>query len=96
MPNQFNRKSFVPIHPPNVLGRLAPKAHLGPLDPMTLPVESFQETEEEVRIARERSKLPGPSAALNLYDIEVRWNTALLCLVLSFFFFFVGVSLIYL
>lgn len=64
-------KSFVPIHPPNVLSHLPPEAHIGPVDPETLPKEALEETEEERRIAEARSQLPDPSAALNLYDIEV-------------------------
>jgi L-lactate dehydrogenase (cytochrome) len=64
-------KSFVPIHPPNILSHLPPEAHLGPIDPETLPKASFEETEEETRIAEARSQLPEPGAALNLQDIEV-------------------------
>lgn len=63
-------KAFVPIHPPNVLSHLPPEAHLGPVDPETLPADAFGATEEELRIARARAELPDPGAALNLYDIE--------------------------
>ncbi|EKM59804.1 uncharacterized protein PHACADRAFT_138050 [Phanerochaete carnosa HHB-10118-sp] len=63
-------KAFVPIHPPNVLAHLPPEAHLGPVDPETLPAEAFEATEEELRIAHARAELPEPSAALNLHDIE--------------------------
>ena len=63
----------MPVHPPNVLSRsLPPEAHLGPIDPTTLPAEIFEATEEEARIALERRRLPGPSVALNLYDFVVR------------------------
>lgn len=67
-----SRKQFVPIHPPNILSHLPPEAHLGPVDPATLPAEAFEASEEEVRIAEARAALPDPSAALNLHDIEVR------------------------
>ena len=60
----------MPIHPPNILSHLPPSAHLGPVDPETLPKGIFEATEEELRIAEARSQLPDPSAALNLYDIE--------------------------
>ena len=66
------RKTFLPIHPPNILSHLPPEAHLGPIDPETLPREAFEATEEELRIAKAREELPDPSAALNLQDIEVR------------------------
>ena len=65
------RKAFVPIHPPNVLSHLPPEAHLGPVDPETLPADAFAATEEELRIAHARAELPAPGAALNLQDIEV-------------------------
>jgi L-lactate dehydrogenase (cytochrome) len=65
------RKAFIPIHPPNVLSHLPPEAHLGPIDPETLPKEAFEASEEEERIAKARAELPEPSAALNLHDIEV-------------------------
>ncbi|GJE85004.1 FMN-dependent alpha-hydroxy acid dehydrogenase family protein [Phanerochaete sordida] len=63
-------KAFVPIHPPNVLSHLPPEAHLGPVDPETLPADAFAATEEELRIAHARAELPEPGAALNLQDIE--------------------------
>lgn len=62
----------MPIHPPNILSHLPPEAHLGPIDPETLPAAAFEATEEETRIAQARAGLPDPSAALNLQDIEVR------------------------
>ena len=51
------RKAFVPIHPPNVLSHLPPEAHLGPVDPETLPADAFAATEEELRIAHARAEL---------------------------------------
>lgn len=63
-------KSFVPIHPPNILSHLPPEAHLGPVDPATLPEDTLEATEEEDRIAQARAEMPGPAAALNLQDIE--------------------------
>ncbi|KAI0787170.1 FMN-dependent dehydrogenase-domain-containing protein [Irpex lacteus] len=63
-------KQFIPIHPPNILSHLPASAHLGPVDPETLPKPSFEDTEEEERIAEARSQLPEPGAALNLQDIE--------------------------
>ena len=66
------RKSFVPIHPPNILSHLPPEAHLGPVDPATLPADALEATEEELRIAQARAEMPGPAAALNLQDVEVR------------------------
>lgn len=62
---------FKPIHRPNILSHLPAEAHLGLVDPETLPKEVYQETEEEKRIARARAELPPPSAAINLHDIEV-------------------------
>ncbi|KAI0944783.1 hypothetical protein AcV7_001493 [Taiwanofungus camphoratus] len=63
-------KAFVPVHPPNTLTHLPPEAHLGPVDPATMPEDVNQLTEEEVRIAEARQSLPPPAAALNLNDIE--------------------------
>lgn len=62
----------MPVHPPNILSHLPPEAHLGPIDPETLPAGAFEATEEELRIAKARAELPEPAAALNLQDIEVR------------------------
>lgn len=62
----------MPIHPPNILSHLPPEAHLGPVDPATLPEDTLEATEEEDRIAQARAEMPGPAAALNLQDIEVR------------------------
>lgn len=64
-------KQFIPIHPPNILSHLPASAHLGPVDPSTLPKPSVEDAEEEARIAKARSQLPEPGAALNLQDIEV-------------------------
>ncbi|KAI0347090.1 hypothetical protein BDW22DRAFT_1425165 [Trametopsis cervina] len=63
-------KHFVPIHPPNTLSHLPAEAHLGPIDPETVPKDLFEETDEEKQIAHARSQLPPPDAALNLQDIE--------------------------
>ncbi|OCB88868.1 hypothetical protein A7U60_g3963 [Sanghuangporus baumii] len=62
-------KAFVPIHPPGALSMLPPEAHLGPVDPATLPKEAAEQTEEEKRIAKARANLPPPEAALNINDI---------------------------
>ena len=51
---------------------LPPEAHVGPVDPETLPKQSKELTEEEKRIAKARANLPPPEAALNLNDIAVR------------------------
>ncbi|GBE87570.1 FMN-dependent dehydrogenase-domain-containing protein [Sparassis latifolia] len=63
-------KAFLPVHPPDTLSHLPPEAHLGPVDPATVPVDHKQPTEEEIRIAKVKELLPPPSAALNLNDIE--------------------------
>ncbi|EMD40844.1 hypothetical protein CERSUDRAFT_91590 [Gelatoporia subvermispora B] len=63
-------KAFVPAHPPNILSHLPPEAHLGPVDPETMPKERVELTPDEIRVAEARKALPPPSAALNLYDIE--------------------------
>ncbi|KAI5124988.1 hypothetical protein M0805_007413 [Coniferiporia weirii] len=62
-------KAFVPIHPPGTLSSLPPEAHIGPVDPITLPNEATEQTEEEIRIANARAALPPPEAALNIHDI---------------------------
>ncbi|KZT70521.1 hypothetical protein DAEQUDRAFT_725456 [Daedalea quercina L-15889] len=64
-------KVFVPVHPPNTLQSLPMEAHIGPVDPATMPEDVNQPTEEEIRIAEAREKLPPPSAAINLHDIEI-------------------------
>ena len=71
--NEFHldRKAFAPIHPPGTLSTLPPEAHIGPVDPATLPKSQPELTDEEKRIARARADLPPPEAALNLRDIEV-------------------------
>ncbi|OCH92207.1 hypothetical protein OBBRIDRAFT_751950 [Obba rivulosa] len=63
-------KAFVPIHPPNILTHLPPEAHIGPIDPATMPQEAAKLTPDEIRVAEARSTLPPPTAALNLSDIE--------------------------
>ncbi|KZT10355.1 uncharacterized protein LAESUDRAFT_644780, partial [Laetiporus sulphureus 93-53] len=64
-------KAFSPIHPPGTLQHLPMEAHLGPVDPATMPQVVYRPTEEELRIAEARKLLPPPSAALNLRDIEI-------------------------
>ena len=71
---RFVRKAFVPIHPPGTLSMLPPEAHLGPVDPDTLPKDAVEQTEEEKRIAKARANLPPPEAALNINDIAVCVN----------------------
>lgn len=61
----------MPIHPPGTLASLPPEAHIGPIDPATLPKDAHEQTEEEKRIAEARANLPPPEAALNLHDIAV-------------------------
>jgi L-lactate dehydrogenase (cytochrome) len=65
-------KAFAPIHPPGTLSMLDPKAHIGPVDPATIPAGKERVTEEELRIQKARAELPAPEGALNLHDIEVR------------------------
>ena len=65
------RKAFIPIHPPGTLSTLPPDAHVGPVDPATLPKAAPDLTPEEQRIKEARRRLPPPEAALNLQDIEV-------------------------
>lgn len=61
----------MPIHPPGTLATLLPEAHLGPVDPSTLPKTDSAPTEEEQSIAKVRANLPPPEAVLNLREIEV-------------------------
>lgn len=61
----------MPIHPPGTLSTLPPEAHVGPVDPATLPKAAAELTPEEKRVKKARSNLPPPDAALNLLDIEV-------------------------
>lgn len=63
-------KVFKSIHPPNTLRRIPIEAHLGPIDPATMPVDANQPTEEELRIAEARKHIPSPSAVINLDEIE--------------------------
>jgi L-lactate dehydrogenase (cytochrome) len=46
-------------------------AHLGPVDPATIPTSTERITDEERRIQKARAELPPPEGALNLQDIEV-------------------------
>ncbi|KAH9926689.1 FMN-dependent dehydrogenase-domain-containing protein [Fomitopsis serialis] len=64
-------KAFVPIHPPNTLQHLPMEAHIGPVDPATIPEDANKPTEDEIRVAEARQNLPPPSAAINLHDIEI-------------------------
>jgi L-lactate dehydrogenase (cytochrome) len=68
---------FVPIHPPGTLSTLPPGAHLGTVDPDTVPKLATMLTEEEIRIQRARAALPHPDAAINLADIEKLAKTVL-------------------
>ncbi|TDL29519.1 hypothetical protein BD410DRAFT_811129 [Rickenella mellea] len=63
-------KAFAPIHPPDTLASLPPEAHIGPVDPRTIPESKDEPTEEDKRIAKAVENLPPPEAALNLRDIE--------------------------
>ncbi|CCM00779.1 uncharacterized protein FIBRA_02821 [Fibroporia radiculosa] len=63
-------KAFVPIHPPDTLQQLPIAAHLGPVDPATMPTDAHQPTEEELRVAEARKLIPHPSLVLNLNEIE--------------------------
>jgi L-lactate dehydrogenase (cytochrome) len=69
--SSLNRHVFASLHPPGTLGQLEPTAHIGPLDPATLPNKTSERSEEEKRIEVVRAALPPPEAALNIYDIEV-------------------------
>lgn len=68
---------FVPIHPPDTLSALPPTAHVGTVDPATLPAQLTQLTAEELRIQQARAALPSPDAAINLADIEKLAKTVL-------------------
>lgn len=68
---------FVPIHPPDTLSTLPPHAHVGTVDPSTVPKHITQLTQEEIRIQRARAALPPPDAAINLADIEKLAKTVL-------------------
>ena len=66
-------KIFQPIHPPDALDMLDPSAHLGPVDPLTMPAPSTEgPTDEEKRIERARKNLPPVDSMLLLDDFE-RW-----------------------
>lgn len=65
------RKLFVPLHPPDALDILSEDAHLGPVDPTTLPAPTESEpTEEEKRIEQERRDMPSSDAMLLIDDFE--------------------------
>ncbi|KAI0050189.1 hypothetical protein FA95DRAFT_658966 [Auriscalpium vulgare] len=63
-------KAFKPIHPPGTLASLPPSAHIGSIDPATVPRTSREPSPEERRIAKAREALPPPAAVLNLLEIE--------------------------
>jgi L-lactate dehydrogenase (cytochrome) len=66
------RKIFKPLHPPDALDILAPEAHLGPVDPLTMPeVVDLGPTDEEKRIEQARKGMPGADAMLLIDDFEV-------------------------
>lgn len=45
-------------------------SHIGSLDPATVPKDLTGPSEEDIRIAEARAKLPPPSAVLNLVEME--------------------------
>lgn len=49
---------------------LPPGAHIGSIDPATVPKDLTGPSEEDIRIAEARAKLPPPSAVLNLAEME--------------------------
>jgi L-lactate dehydrogenase (cytochrome) len=63
-------KIFKPLHPPDVLDMLGPEAHLGPVDPLTMPEVDDTPTDEEARIAEARKGLPDVEEMLLLNDFE--------------------------
>jgi L-lactate dehydrogenase (cytochrome) len=65
------RKIFKPLHPPDALDMLPPEAHLGSVDPLTMPaVEDTGPTEEEKRMEEARSHMPAADAMLLIDDFE--------------------------
>ena len=64
-------KVFQPLHPPDALDQLDPSAHLGPVDPLTMPErENTGPTPEEQRMAEARKTLPSVDGMLLLDDFE--------------------------
>jgi L-lactate dehydrogenase (cytochrome) len=64
-------KIFAPLHPPDALDLLPEEAHLGPVDPTTMPAPTETEpTEEEKRIDQERQTMPSADAMLLIDDFE--------------------------
>ena len=63
---------FTPLHPPNTLSEhLPPTAHLGPVDPTTLPDPAdTPEDPEEARVREARENMPPIESILNLQDME--------------------------
>ena len=60
-----------PIHPPDALDLLDPEAHLGPVDPTTMPELIDQgPTDEEKRIEQARKEMPTSDAMLLVQDFE--------------------------
>ena len=45
-------------------------AHIGSIDPATIPKDLTGPSEDEIRIAEARAKLPPPNAVLNLVEME--------------------------
>ena len=65
------RHIFKPLHPPDAFDLLDPEAHLGPVDPTTMPaVEETGPTEEEQKMAEARKSMPGAEGMLLLQDFE--------------------------
>jgi hypothetical protein len=64
-------KIFKPLHPPDALDQLDPSAHLGPVDPLTVPAEIDNgPTEEEERIRKAREDMPGAEGMMLVQDFE--------------------------
>ena len=63
---------FTPLHPPNTLSEhLPPTAHLGPVDPTTLPDPAdTPEDPDEARVRQARENMPPIESILNLQDME--------------------------
>ncbi|TFY79321.1 hypothetical protein EWM64_g4683, partial [Hericium alpestre] len=70
-------KAFKPIHPPGTLSSLPTGAHIGSIDPATIPKGANEPTAEELRIAKARDALPAPQEVLNLSEIEALAQTVL-------------------
>ncbi|CAD6567280.1 MAG: Cytochrome b2, mitochondrial precursor [Tremellales sp. Tagirdzhanova-0007] len=64
-------KIWKPLHPPDALDILDPEAHLGPVDPTSIP-ETLETgpTEEEMRIEEARKEMPRADSMLLVQDFE--------------------------